>query len=90
MIVKLLVQVLVTLVEALLSLLPDIPVPDIASQVASLEALWEWMAWANVYFPLDQCFIMAGVLLTGWAAMHVVHLAVWLGSKVHVFGGGSS
>lgn len=50
----------------------------------------DYVAWLNHYLPATEAFLMLGVLLATWLAAHVWHAAIWLLSKLHIAGGGST
>lgn len=73
----------------LLSGVPGMPSLDLASWQSSIGPVFEYMAWANQYVPLDQAFIAVGILFAGWAIFYGVDLVEWVLTKLHILGGNS-
>lgn len=89
MIVKWALQFFIDRVADLVGLLPNFSVPNIHSQVSSLNSLWSLFGWANQYLPIDAAVAMVSLLLVGWAALQALHIAVWVATKAHILGGSS-
>lgn len=90
MIPDLILGLLETLLDGIVGLLPSVSIPDVSATIETdLAFLWQWFAWANNYVPLDQAALMISILLGAWAALQLVHITVWVLTKLHILGGSS-
>jgi hypothetical protein len=48
---------------------------------------FSWFGWLNHYFPVADVLAILAVLLTVGLALHAWGWVVWLGTKLHIFGG---
>jgi len=75
--------------RALAALLPTWSVVDLSGYPAWLgeHSPFSWLGWLDWYFPVTDVLIILGVILTIGVALHVVEWTLWLGTKLHIFGG---
>jgi hypothetical protein len=67
----------------------DLATP-IASIFATIAPLSHWFGWLDNYVPLHEAVEMLGVLIAMYAAAQLYSAAIWLLSKLHILGGGST
>lgn len=90
MITEAVVRVFLGLAQQVLSLGPNLAAPDLSGPMAAIAPLWAGFGWANHYLPVDLAIGFLGIRLGALLVSHVVNATVWLLSKAHVLGGGSS
>jgi hypothetical protein len=81
----------VSLLGALLDLIPSFGLPDAAVATAAVSdaRVWEYVGWANHYVPVDLAAALLAVRVTLWAALHGLDAVVWVLTKLHILGGSS-
>lgn len=92
MIVEAIVRFFVNMASWVIDLFPNLTAPSMTGFADSVTdvRIWQWAAWANHYLPLDVAVVLLGVRLAWWGALQVFEAVVWLGSKMHILGGGSN
>lgn len=75
--------------NALGALLPEWDPVDLSGYGSWLaeHSPFSWFGWLNYYFPVSDILIILGVLLSVGLALHAWQWIVWLGTKLHIFGG---
>jgi hypothetical protein len=87
----LILRILAAPLKAIGSLLPNWDPVDLSGYGAWLSEHdpFSWFGWLNFYFPVADVLIIVGVLLTVGVALNAWHWVVWIGTKLHLFGGSS-
>lgn len=92
-------MIIEAIVSVFLTLLSWAPLPeweslDIDGSVdtvfAAIGPYLGLVGWINNYFPLAELLGLAALLSGLWVAAHLYHGAIWVLSKLHIAGGGSS
>jgi len=75
--------------QALAALLPEWAVVDLSGygEFLAEHSPFSWLGWLNWYFPVSDVLVILGVVLTVGIALHLWSWMVWLGTKLHLFGG---
>ncbi len=91
MITEAILQVLALPFAALTLLLPTWEGPDLSGYSAWLaeHSPFSWFGWLNWYFPVSDVLVILGLVLTIGIALHAWNWVVWVGTKLHLFGGSS-
>ncbi len=91
MIISKLYSLGVTVLTWLLSLIPDMSLPDMGEVNAAISdsRLWSYWAWGNHFVPLDLLLGLLTLRLAVWVGLAVVDVVNWALTKLHVAGGSS-
>lgn len=89
MIIEAILIVLAAPLQLVGDLLPDWDPVDLSGFDDWLSAHdpFSWFGWLNWYFPVSDAVAIAGVLLAVGLALHAWNWVVWIGTKLHIFGG---
>lgn len=92
MIVEAIVNVFAAIVSGLLGLLPAWSLPDVSGMVDSISGgqLFHYAGWINQYVPLAEALTLIAAWMVVRVGVFAFQSIVWLLSKAHVLGGGSS
>lgn len=90
MITEAVVRIFLGLAQLVLGLAPNLEAPDLTGPMGVIAPIWASFGWANHYLPVDLLVGFIGIRLAAVAISHVINATVWLLSKAHVLGGGSS
>lgn len=84
-------RVIAAPLTALGGLLPDWEPVDLSGYGAWLSEHnpFTWFGWLNWYFPVTDVVAICGVLVTIGIALHAWNWVLWIGTKLHLFGGSS-
>lgn len=94
MIVEFFVGLFFGIIEFLLGLLPPwtpFDLTGVAGPIASGAGVFFGLVnWADQYAPVKMLLSCITLFITLWAAAHVYRATIWVLSKLHILGGGSS
>lgn len=91
MVTKLLLIPLIALANFVLGILPSWSLPGHGGWASAVSdsRIWQWVAWANYWVPLDLAVAFIGARLAVVAGMYVFEFITWVLTKAHVLGGAS-
>jgi hypothetical protein len=72
-----------------LTLLPNVPHPDLSGLQGATTAVWTYSSWANDYVPLDHALVLVSLILGAWLFFYGLRFIEWILTKIHILGGSS-
>lgn len=89
MIVLAIFRVVATVIGWLLGQFPTFTPPDLTSALTAIgdSRIWNYIAWANWYTPVDLALSLASIRVAFGVALFGWEFLSWVGTKLHIFGG---